>query len=62
MGEVMGDGSGGSECFAGIGQQFLVFEVGGDGVHPAGFAWRWGRAGWAEVVIEGAVGGFVEFF
>ncbi|MNW66108.1 hypothetical protein D3C74_445500 [compost metagenome] len=58
----MGDGSGRGECFAGIGQQLLVFEVGVNGVHPTGFTWRWGGAGWAEVMVEGAFGGVVELF
>jgi len=61
-GEFLGDGFGGGEGFAGVGQQVFVFGVGGDGVHGAGAEGRWGGAGWAEVMVEGAVGGLVEFF
>ena len=48
VGDVLGDGFGRGECFAGIGQQFFGFGVGGS----ASSAWRWRGAGWKEVVVE----------
>jgi len=48
VGDVLGDGFGRCKCFAGVGQQFFGFGVGGS----ASSAWRWRGAGWKEVVVE----------
>lgn len=60
VGEVAGDDADGQEVFGGVGHEGFGVGAGGE-FEEAGFAFGVGFGGRFEVVVEGALGGFVEF-
>ena len=60
VGEVAGDGADGQEVFGGVGHEGFGVGAGGE-FEEAGFAFGMWFNGWFEMVVEGALGGFVEF-
>jgi len=60
VGEVSGNGADGLRVFGGAGEQCIGVDVGAHAEELAvAFGWFW--VGWREVVVEGALGGAVEF-
>jgi hypothetical protein len=60
VGEVAGDGADGQEVFGGVGHEGFGVDAGAE-AEEAGFAFGVRFDGRFEVVVEGALGGFVEF-
>ncbi|MNN78862.1 hypothetical protein D3C81_1954570 [compost metagenome] len=60
VGEVGGDGADGQQIFRGIGEQGFRVDARADAEKLAVAFW-WFGVGWREVMVEGALGGFVEF-
>jgi len=60
VGEVAGDDADGQEVFGGVGHEGFGVGAGGK-AEEAGFAFGVWFEGRFEVVVEGALGGFVEF-
>lgn len=60
VGEVAGDGADGQEVFGGVGHEGFGVGAGGE-AEEAGFAFGVWVERRFEVVVEGALGGFVEF-
>jgi len=60
VGQVGGEGADGEQVFGGVGHEGFGVGVGAEGEQATQAFWAWG-AGF-EMVVEGAFGGFVEFF
>ncbi len=60
-GEISGHSFGTGQGFRSVGQQFFAIDTGSDEVSGIGFEQRLSGEQRVEVMIEGALGGFVEF-